>query len=664
MDDDIQISGLSFRRPYGKRRLSAGRFFYYLHFGCYKTTVEEYQKNPEKFVRSFTVTINGKRRKIVTYQANADGRHLRDIHRMMYYVIRYYYKPSPCSFAYQDKLNTVSLLQKHLDSDVFLKTDIHSFFESIDFVQLKQSLFKKCPSMSSRPSYWSRVLSTCFYDNHLPIGFVSSPLLSDIYLNDLDNLFSVYENVVYTRYADDFVISSSGENADELLKNLRNDLEKQLASLSLQLNKKKTYIRELKQTGDAIHLLGLNVVKTTTPPNRITVSDRYIREVSKDLCRLMHEKNNLKSWEARKRFCEVVGRISYINHASLDSSQKLKKLIRIKAGVDIELAYNTLAPLCLTNVTDPHKYEEIKQDESLMKNKPVCILPANGRVWEKVQIQNSEKSYDSGTLRYYLFSLCRVLEQDDAQIQINRLSLSIGNETRELREKEDIPLFRDHIRKIKHAHHDITYSADYHYHNNPDRAYYKCGQVYLSAGGYRPLIGYYGACGDNVLYSEEENSWLFTSDTSAAELHYQNRKVLKPCSCDFILSKSSWRGSLSIDWQLPFHASTEEKSQTLDLEKTIVNSLFTEEYKKDLSEQHQQIEFSGQLDSKNLRHILDTLGELVTLVRQADGEVNVNCWFIPSGFLESKEETTFEFFTVYNDENGKLHHCSFTGLYL
>ena len=65
----------------------------------------------------------------------------------------------------------------------------------------------------------------------------------------------------------------------------------------------------LKQEGDAIHLLGLNLVKTSGKDNRITVSDRYIRKTCMELCELIQEKDQIEKWEREERFCQVTGRI-------------------------------------------------------------------------------------------------------------------------------------------------------------------------------------------------------------------------------------------------------------------------------------------------------------------------------------------------------------------
>ena len=61
---------------------------------------------------------------------------------------------------------------------------------------------------------------SCFYfDDWLPIGYPSSPIISNIIMNDIDERITQllsdeerYGNAVYTRYADDIVISTNKRN--------------------------------------------------------------------------------------------------------------------------------------------------------------------------------------------------------------------------------------------------------------------------------------------------------------------------------------------------------------------------------------------------------------------------------------------------------------------
>lgn len=79
-----------------------------------------------------------------------------------------------------------------------------------------------------------KIIEACFYEGRLPIGFITSPVLSDIYLTSVDMKYSKVKAFTYTRYADDFIISSNKDM--KVLEDARTDLENELASLCLELN--------------------------------------------------------------------------------------------------------------------------------------------------------------------------------------------------------------------------------------------------------------------------------------------------------------------------------------------------------------------------------------------------------------------------------------------
>ena len=201
--------------------------------------LEDYPEHPEQYIRSFMLRINGKQRKIITYQSDDFGNGLRQIHQMLAYAVRGIYVSSVNSYAYKEDVSVLSALEKHLSSKVFLKTDIHAYFDSIDFDAMLNFLFQKRPTMQKQKTFWSKVLATCFHEGHLPIGFVSSPILSDLYLNDLDQQFSGIKGIQYTRYADDIIFSSNANDAKEKLREVQGNLTSALASLHLEPNKKK-----------------------------------------------------------------------------------------------------------------------------------------------------------------------------------------------------------------------------------------------------------------------------------------------------------------------------------------------------------------------------------------------------------------------------------------
>lgn len=306
----------------------------------YVDTANGYLQAPEEYIRFFDVNINGKLRHLVTYQANEKGRSLRILHTNFSEFLSNKYRHAQSSYAYAKGKNILDCVNRHLQSEVFLKTDIHTYFDSITC----ENMLKRIGMLRIRKEDMDTVsllTKACFYQGKLPLGFTSSPVLSDLFLVTLDRKYQKKKSVIYTRYADDFIISASGPDARADLVAFRLQLEKDLDLLDLQINRKKTYIRHLKEPGAAIHVLGVNIVRMDTDTNRVTISDSYIRETCKLLCAWLEKDADEKNPED---FSKLFGRISFIKQCSQSSFEKLKKMTKVKCGYDGKFTSQALMP--------------------------------------------------------------------------------------------------------------------------------------------------------------------------------------------------------------------------------------------------------------------------------------------------------------------------------
>ncbi len=292
-------------------------------------TAKDYIVDPEKYVRLFSVKINGKLRHLVTYQPSKEGRDLRELHTDFSRYIGQKYSKVNSSYAYKKGRDILDCVNRHLKSELFLKTDIHAYFDSVTYANM-MDIIKKLRIGKKDMSAVAQIAEACFYDGRLPLGFTSSPVLSDLFLSSLDRQYQRIEGITYTRYADDFIVSASGPDSMEKLVSFRLQLEKDLGTLDLELNRKKTYIRHLKAPGDAIHVLGLNIVRTESGPNRITVSDGYVRETCRSLCDWLSGAD--LEGDGDEFFSRVFGQISFIRQCSVGSYEKLAKMTSIKCG--------------------------------------------------------------------------------------------------------------------------------------------------------------------------------------------------------------------------------------------------------------------------------------------------------------------------------------------
>lgn len=638
--------------------------------------IDEYLANPEDFIRTFTVVINGKRRNIITYQSNEKGAKLRNLHRMFVCVLRGLHQPSEHSYAYKERTSTKACLERHMTNDHFLKTDIHAYFDSVSFDLLKEKVFTLRPIMMQREHvYWTKILSACFYEWKLPIGFVSSPLLSDIFLKDVDERFGHMEGIIYTRYADDFIISTAGDDAEKRLQYVLDKLTDAIEARQLELNKKKTYFRHLRLEGDAIHVLGLNLVRTAGKTNRITASDHFIRETSMELCLLMQKKEQLNDWEARKRFCAVMGKVGYITYASEQSALKLQKMLQVKTGNKISLDYKSLQTACMNNPSANIEYQQSQYYAAYAKAVNLPCLPNEGLVWERASVRaatekewsskshaNSSKQvcmkaedvlteqergtatrreYSLGSLKYYIMGLCRAVENN---LHIRNVRLTIGSETVTATSNADVQALREQARKLRNTQEAVSFYAQYQYANPTEGKSLKWGNIFITDGSYRPMFGMASGVSYTMDFcavcDTEGSTW-----TLATQKGRQGARALTECNESTLMKHEDWQGNIQFNAYWPL--ATDEPTQA-QIQSLLVQLPFDTETDIDSRTTHSKQKLH--LNAEQAIFMVNTLRELSAVIKQADGELQLECTLFPAGYLESVDEKPL---TLVNITGGK-----------
>lgn len=125
------------------------------------------------------------------------------------------------AFAYVKGRSTIDAVKRHQanESKWFGKLDLHDFFGSttLDFVMYMFSMIYPFSEVVKYPigrSELRKALELAFLNGGLPQGTPISPLITNVMMIPVDfklaNQFRDYERqrFVYTRYADDFIISS------------------------------------------------------------------------------------------------------------------------------------------------------------------------------------------------------------------------------------------------------------------------------------------------------------------------------------------------------------------------------------------------------------------------------------------------------------------------
>lgn len=168
---------------------------------------------------------------------------------------------SNCAVAYRTNYSYYHLLEPHRHNYNFLRIDIKSFFYSIDLELLKECFISyfdddsfdyldenlnllnifiklitlKLPVTADNIEFRGKII--------LPIGFITSPSVSNIFFRKLDILIQKYcseKNIEYTRYADDMLFSS-GKNSEFLhSETFMKEMKIILLKMKLKINEKKT----------------------------------------------------------------------------------------------------------------------------------------------------------------------------------------------------------------------------------------------------------------------------------------------------------------------------------------------------------------------------------------------------------------------------------------
>ena len=301
-----------------------------------------------KGIVSKNLIINNKKRKIDMYASNSEGFELRKFHVRLLEQLQKLIVLTEYSFAYKKSHSTIMCVEKHINSKYFLKIDIKNFFNSISKNEMnkifkchfcdkpeesyEQNLVqKKGKYRSTIIKSWdevSGILDLCFVKGKLPLGLVSSPIMSNMYLDFFDKRFhEKYPELIYTRYSDDMLISSMQPiEYDQIIYYISNELK----YLKLKINKEKLRKQKICNIGDHVKFLGLNIVLDGVNGNYITVGKKYIQAVCKKICAF--EAGNKEVIQS-----ELLGEIEYIKSVGIRDYAYLFKIYNIKTGKNLDI---------------------------------------------------------------------------------------------------------------------------------------------------------------------------------------------------------------------------------------------------------------------------------------------------------------------------------------
>ena len=229
-------------------------------------------------------------------------------------------------YSYRKGVNPHETALPHAQSRAFLQTDLNNFFGSISRDIIASTVLSQHANIpiSDLNSYIDRILDMTTIDNVLPLGFPTSPIISNVCLTKFDNELEGYctdSDLVYTRYADDIVIS--GKSRDALL-----EAEEKIQTLlsqhysgKLTVNRTK---RKLTTIGRKIRIMGMVIL----PNGQITIDMELKKHIEVLLHYYIRDRNKFSdkcNGDIDTGLRKLSGYINYINSADKPYLNKLRR---------------------------------------------------------------------------------------------------------------------------------------------------------------------------------------------------------------------------------------------------------------------------------------------------------------------------------------------------
>ncbi|OPB34636.1 reverse transcriptase family protein [Pseudomonas fluorescens] len=230
-----------------------------------------------------------------------------------------------CVYSYRKGMNVADAVKKHAHNKHFFQTDLNNFFGSIRSDFVKASIVASIDRMPITDVliHIDRIIELCTVSDKLPIGFSTSPLISNACLLHFDNEVERYceENeLTYTRYSDDIIISGSDKKLYGTGEVIAEVLHQQFKS-ALSINSSKT---KYSSAGNKLKILGMMIL----PNGTITIDSRLKADIEVLLHFFTKDKQKFLDkieTDSATALAKVSGYLNYINTTDKIYLNKLRK---------------------------------------------------------------------------------------------------------------------------------------------------------------------------------------------------------------------------------------------------------------------------------------------------------------------------------------------------
>lgn len=200
--------------------------------------------------------------------------------------------------AFRSGLSYYNFLEPHIGSYNYIRLDIKSFFHSIPLEMLRVLFLKyfedEYLDVNNKQKLVDGFIKLVTFEvsndslnknfknkTIVPIGFKTSPTISNIFFRELDILIQrscISKGIIYTRYADDMLFSSKKENKFITSESFSKDISILISRFGFKLNHQKTI-----QAKHTISLNGYTISYNTNNSESpsMRVSNKKIRIIEK-----------------------------------------------------------------------------------------------------------------------------------------------------------------------------------------------------------------------------------------------------------------------------------------------------------------------------------------------------------------------------------------------
>ncbi len=224
----------------------------------------------------------------------------------------YYFEKSNAAYGFivgvrneEDRRNVVTNAQKHINQPFMVNIDLKNFFHAVS-EKWVMKIFSK-PPFNFKRDLPQVLAGLTTYQNRLPMGTPTSPVLSNFACRQLDvelTEFSKRMNFVYTRYADDMTFSAKQKIDAQAFNVLKGIIEK--AGFTINERKLKFY-----GPNDPKIITGLIVTdKVTLEPSYLPRLKEEIQQL-KETVRSQNEQGQFSNKWVEQFKRQVRGRLNF-----------------------------------------------------------------------------------------------------------------------------------------------------------------------------------------------------------------------------------------------------------------------------------------------------------------------------------------------------------------